>query len=457
MKIIYTFLVAVFLCSACDKAASQPQNTKITTREVVKNLNFPWEILWGPDNHIWYTERGGKVSRLNPETGVTQLIATIPGVRAEGESGLLGMALHPDFTTQPYVYLAYTYSSNGSNFLEKIVRYTFANNSLSEPLVLVDNIKGNFIHDGARLLIAPDKTLYITTGDAADQSLPQNKTSINGKTLRINLDGTIPADNPFPGSPVWSFGHRNAQGLVLSPKGIMYSSEHGPSNDDEINILSKAQNFGWPNVHGYCNTDAEKQFCTANNVVEPIMTWTPTIAVCGLDYYDNTAIPEWKNSLLLTTLKESQLILLKLDEAGTKITEQKVILTGFGRLRDVCVSPDGRIFVCTSNGGNDKIIEIKGEPTSVNDDSTGETGFNMNIFPNPSRAQSTLEFFLVKAEDVEISLYNFLGEKIADFKKSGQAGNNTFAFDLSTYSSGSYTCRLQSESKRSSASFQLLR
>jgi glucose/arabinose dehydrogenase len=442
MKFIHAAFLFLSALTSCNASSQTQAESEITTRVVAQNRNHPWEILWGPDNHIWFTERAGKVNRLNPETGEVTLVATIPGVRAESESGLLGMTLHPDFEISPFVFLAYTYNLNG-NFAERIVRYTYSNGTLSGPLTLLDGIKGNFIHDGCRLLIAPDKTLFITTGDAGDQSLPQNKNSVNGKVLRINLDGTIPADNPFPGSPVWSFGHRNAQGLVISPKGIMYSSEHGPNTDDEINIISKAQNFGWPNVHGYCNTDAEKEFCTANNVVEPITAWTPTIAVCGLDYYNNDAIPEWQNSLLLTTLKGSQLILLKLDEAGTKITGQQVVLDGFGRLRDLCVAPDGRVFVSTSNGGNDKIIEIKNDPgTSVKTDSP-DSGFDIKISPAPSQAQSTLELSLLKAAEVDVSLFNILGEKVLSFQKFAGSGKNIFPLDFSTLLRGFYICRVQ--------------
>jgi glucose/arabinose dehydrogenase len=440
---VLLFIFTLMPCTATPQNEKMlPAETEITRRVVAENLNHPWEILWGPDNHIWFTERGGKVSRMNPETGAVTLVATIPGVRAESESGLLGMALHPDFETSPYVYLAYTYNSSG-DFTEKIVRFTYSNGTLTEPLTLLDGIKGNFIHDGCRLLIAPDKTLFITTGDAADQSLPQNMSSINGKVLRINLDGTIPSDNPFPGSPVWSFGHRNAQGLVISPKGIMYSSEHGPSTDDEINIISKGRNFGWPNVHGYCNTDAEKQFCAANNVVEPIAAWTPTIAVCGLDYYDHPAIPEWRNSLLLTTLRGSQFILLKLNESGTEVTEQQVLFGGYGRLRDLCVAPDGRVFVSTSNGGNDKIIEIKGETGTSVGPNEEVSGFDFKISPNPAAAHSALEFSLLKSAEVEVSIYNLLGEKVLSFKKFADTGKNVFPLDLSNLVHGFYTCRVQ--------------
>ncbi|NJO26048.1 MAG: PQQ-dependent sugar dehydrogenase, partial [Bacteroidia bacterium] len=256
---------------------------------------------WGPDNHIWLTERSGKISRLNPSTGTVTPVITISEVAANGEGGLLGMVLHPDFSSSPQVFVVYNYN-NGGNYREKVVRYTYNGTTLVNPFTVIDNINAASIHNGSRLVIINDK-LFITTGDAANTSLPQNTSSVNGKILRLNLDGTIPADNPTSGNPVWSWGHRNPQGLVFA-NNIMYSSEHGPSNDDEINIIEKGRNYGWPDVEGFCNTGSEQNFCAANNVKEPIYTWTPTVATCGLDYYSSDRIPQWKNSLLLATLKK---------------------------------------------------------------------------------------------------------------------------------------------------------
>jgi glucose/arabinose dehydrogenase len=176
----------------------------------------------------------------------------------------------------------------------------------------------------------------------------------------LNLDGSIPSDNPEAGNPYWSFGHRNAQGLVYA-NNTMYVSEHGPSNDDEINIIEKGRNYGWPNVHGMCDGSSEMSFCSVNNVKEPMRIWSPTAAVCGLDYYNSDKIPEWKNSLLVVALKNARLYQMKLDNTHKQITQTTEFFTNdYGRLRDLCISPSGKVYICTSNGGNrDKIIEIK--------------------------------------------------------------------------------------------------
>jgi glucose/arabinose dehydrogenase len=162
----------------------------------------------------------------------------------------------------------------------------------------------------------------------------------------------------LPNNPVWSWGHRNAQGLVLVD-GKIFSSEHGPDSDDEINLIEKGRNYGWPNVKGLCDASDEQNFCTANNIRQPLKTWTPTIAVSGMDFYNSQTIPQWKNSLLVATLKNSRLYQLKLNADKTEIIEANEFLNNkYGRMRDICISPEGKIYICTSNGNNDKIVEI---------------------------------------------------------------------------------------------------
>ena len=360
-KTYWIFIITLMACSQCKKSGINnpltPGSVTIKDSVIVQGLNFPWEILWGPDNFIWMTERGGKVSRVNPATGTVTLVHTISEVVSNGEGGLLGMVLHPNFTVTPQVFVAYDYN-NGSNYQEKIVRFTYTGTALTNPVTIIDNIAASSVHNGCRLIISPDLKLFITTGDASNQSLPQNTSSVNGKILRLNLDGTVPADNPFAGNPYWSFGHRNPQGLVFA-NNILYSSEHGPSTDDELNIIEKGRNYGWPDVRGFCNESGEQTFCTANNVKEPIKAWTPTAATCGLDYYNNDLIPQWKNSLLLVALKDARLFQIKLNSSFTSVTETNEFFTNvYGRMRDVCISPAGKVYICTSNGGNDKIIEI---------------------------------------------------------------------------------------------------
>lgn len=368
--ILFTLLITASFSFVHDSVLAQ---TKLVTKPIKTGLDTPWEIIWGSDNWLWVTERMGRISRINPNTGEQKvLVAKVGGVSEISESGLMGMALHPNFKDTSWVYIAYTYQT-GSSLKVRVERFTYRNDSLLSPLRIIDSITGNTTHDGCRLLVSPDRKLFITTGDAQNQPSAQNLKIFNGKTLRLNLDGSYPNDNPQPQSPVWTLGHRNAQGMVIAPDGTMFQSEHGPDNDDEINVIEKGRNYGWPTVQGFCDNALETQFCLDSNVKEPIQAWTPTLAVCGLDYYNSSLIPEWKNCLLLTTLKASYLAVLKLN--GTKVASVTNYFTGaasFGRLRDLCVSPDGRVFIGTSNQdgrgkpktGDDQIIEIKPEGTT---------------------------------------------------------------------------------------------
>jgi glucose/arabinose dehydrogenase len=356
------YAILAVLSASCikeDPPLDIPDDTpvEITSSVLTEDLNFPWEILWGPDNMIWMTERDGKISRVNPSTGEVSLLLDIDEVVSTGEGGLLGMALYPAFTQPTHLYVAYDYEKAG-NYTGKVVRYNYNSGTLSDPVAIVDDLKAAGIHNGCRLAISPDSKLYITTGDASDQSTPQNLSSKNGKILRVNLDGTIPADNPDPSSPVWSSGHRNPQGLVFVGDSL-FSSEHGPDTDDEINIIRRGGNYGWPDVRGVCSAP-EQSFCDEHDVVEPLNQWTPTIAVCGIDYYAGNLIPQWKNSILMATLKNQRLVQLKLsDDLRSFVDLKEFFINDYGRMRDVCVAPDGRVFICTSNGGNsDVLIEV---------------------------------------------------------------------------------------------------
>lgn len=346
-------------CRENISSSSNKNVTKAGIRIVKKGLDHPWEITWSKDNHIWMTEREGKISRIDPATGMTTFSQSIKEVASRGEGGLLGLALHPDFLSNGLLYVVYNYRNSG-DYLEKVVRFTYSGNSLSNPVTILDGIRAAGIHNGSRLWIlnGRDAKLFVSTGDASESGLSQKTSTLNGKILRLNLDGTIPADNPFPNNPVWSFGHRNAQGMIMA-NNILYASEHGPDEEDEVNIIERGRNYGWPEVTGPCKNN-DRNFCSSNNVKEPI--WSSgngTIAVCGLDYYNSNAIPQWKNSLLMVTLKNSSLRQLRLSENGLRVVETKAWFTDeWGRLRDLCVSPDGKVYICSSNGGDDVLIEV---------------------------------------------------------------------------------------------------
>lgn len=370
------------------KSIIQLDTTRLLISEVVSDLNEPWEVTWGTDEHLWFTEKKGNIMRMNPTTGVVKNVLTIQNVHTGRTPGLLGMVLHPDFKNEPFVYVHYNYVDStltGSvdrrgnpNYIRSRVmryKYSFQKDTLKNPEPILPEIPGYGAHNGSRLAISDDNKLLFVIGDVADSRNAQTELTLPGKVLRLNLDGSVPADNPIPGNYFYSMGHRNPQGLV-SANGKIYSSEHGPDNDDEINLIKPGGNYGWPFVEGYCDKENEMAFCDSVMVNEPIYDWTPTIAPAGLDYYNHSAIPEWKNNLMLTTLKGQALWLFELDDTGEKIVNERIYLQEqFGRLRDLCVSSSGDVYLITSNtdwnvprykwmydkapkDGNDRILKI---------------------------------------------------------------------------------------------------
>jgi aldose sugar dehydrogenase len=335
---------------------------------VISGLDVPWDIAWAEQNTIIFSEQGGKVSKVNTVTGDRKTLLSIPEVWRKRTSGLLGLALHPNMKAEPFVVLDYTIQKD-SLVISKLVRYRYTGDTLVEPLLLLE-VRGSTSHNGSRVAISPEGKVYWATGDAMHAETAQQFDHLNGKILRLNIDGSIPSDNPFKNNPVWSSGFRNMQGLIYAANGNLYTSEHGEANDDEVNLIKRTGNYGWPDVEGFCNTESEINYCNRNAVVEPLQSWTPTIAPAGIEFYNSPAIPDWQNSILMTTLKENDLRILKLNKAGNAVLSESIQLDGtYGRLRDVCVSPEGDVYLATSNrdwnpstgfpiAADDRIIKI---------------------------------------------------------------------------------------------------
>ncbi len=355
IRTIGVVAVAGATLAFCTTPAEAPTTTVVTTsplrvETLVSGLDTPWDLAWGPDGSIWVTERPGLVSRVDPGTGAVTLVGEVD-VLEQGESGLMGMAFHPDFANRPFLYLAHSYR-DGGGVRNRLVRVSYDGTELGPADILVDDIPGRSNHNGSRLTVGPDGYLYMTMGDAGRTDLAQDLESVAGKVLRLTLDGSPAPDNPF-GSLVFSYGHRNPQGIVFHPStGDLYVAEHGPSDNDEVSRIVRGGNFGWPAVHGFCDGDAsgEESFCASNDVEEPLEAWTPTIGISGMDYYDGDLIPEWKGSLLATSLTGETLYRIELSADGRRSVGREALYQGeFGRLRDVLVGPDGQVYLATSN------------------------------------------------------------------------------------------------------------
>ncbi|HLF55076.1 MAG TPA: PQQ-dependent sugar dehydrogenase [Candidatus Nanoarchaeia archaeon] len=331
-KILITMLVLLASCTI---------NPNVEV--LVDNLDVPWAIAFFNDNSFLFTERNtGNVYHY--QDGDVKIIGSVSSNWID-EGGLLGIAIDSGFEHNKYVYVYYTYKG-GEKTLNRVSRYVYKN-KLQNEMILIDAIPGAMYHDGGRLEFGPDNLLYITTGDATEPSLAQDLNSLAGKILRINPDGTIPADNPFPNSPVYSYGHRNPQGIAWH-KGLMMATEHGPKMNDEINAIKTGKNYGWPLVE-----------CTAHEGYEAPIRCFPdwTLAPAAATFDD-------KGNLYVAGLRGAQI--RKFEIKDGKIVSEEIFLEDLGRMREVKYH-DGYLYITTSNRdgrgipriGDDKILRIK--------------------------------------------------------------------------------------------------
>jgi PQQ-dependent dehydrogenase (s-GDH family) len=408
-------------------------------REVTSGLYAPHEITWGPDGYLWVTERvGRRVLRVNPMNGTRVSALTIAEAhQSAGQDGVMGMALHPELLTgtgNDYVYVAYTYDANPGRALDrrtKLRRYTFdaETQTLTKPVDLIDRLPASEDHNSGRLVFGPDAKLYYTIGDQGNnqfarvclpiraQELPSAEavkhrdwTAYQGKILRLELDGSIPEDNPVIDevqSHIYSYGHRNAQGIAFGPGGILYADEQGPKTDDELNRIEAGKNYGWPHVAGYrddqayvygnwsassptpCEeltfsdyvipesvpTEREREW-RHRDFMPPLATFYtvpsdhdftdpacegveficwPTTAPSSLDVYADhrRGVPGWNDSVLITSLKEGAVLRLRLSKDGRSVVGDPVAeFKTTNRYRDIAISPDGRKFYILTDNEN---------------------------------------------------------------------------------------------------------
>ena len=402
MKRTFALLAAwIFTLGTQAQTTWTLDETVLTEYDLVSGVNIPWELLWGPDDMLWCTTRHGDVLRIDPLTGAFEIVLEINVFGGSGEPGLLGMAMHPNWEVTPQVFLVYTSGTTWSNAEERLSVFDWNGTSLTNEQVL-HTVDAGGIHNGSRLLVLPDNTLLMSTGDVGDGGISsQSDFSDNGKMLRFNLDGSIPTDNPNPSSYVYSKGHRNSQGLCLGPNGIVYSSEHGQSNWDELNIIEPGRNYGWPAVEGECNTTNEQAFCEANDVAEPLKTWSPCVAVNGIEFYNHPAIPEWQGSILMAVLgglsgQYERLSVLHMSEDGLLVESEEQHFAAFNqRVRDVAINPyTGSVYLAFNGpqypgSGPNLIKEFRpSEPSGVN---TWPEVRGVDVFPNPAQERITLK------------------------------------------------------------------
>jgi len=444
-----------------------PGKQQFSEEVLARGLQWPWEVTWGPDNMLWVTERtAGRIDRIDPKTGKTNVAITLPEVSAPGgQDGLLGLALHPDLLKgkgHDYVFTAYTYIDKAKGpratvtdptspylyLYTKIVRLSYDEKTgkLSDPVDLITGMPASSDHNSGRMKIGPDLKLYYTIGDGGNdqlgnwcipiqaQRLPtaaevkdKNWFAYQGKSLRLDLDGSIPKDNPVikgVRSHIYTYGHRNMQGIDFAPNGVLYASEQGPKTDDEINILKPGGNYGWPHVAGFRDDKAyqyarwadattpckqlkfsdlaidpsvprEDETSWKEPMVNPVATmftvpsdWNfadpkckgvdfvcwPTVALSSIGTYmpkKGEGVPGWANSLIVTTLKRGSIYRIPLTADGKSLRGPiERFFQSENRFRDIAFSPDMKtIYVATDNGG---LAEAKDGSTTTTMENPGE-------------------------------------------------------------------------------------
>ena len=361
MDVILKWIIFVILFTIPTAFGQEYQELGVKVETVADNLTIPWSIDWLPNENILFTERNGHLRIIQDGELLEEPLLSLGVGGVEG--GMLGIAVDPKFEENNFIYLYYTYNEFLST-INKLVRFQFVDGVLTEDKVLLDGIPGGPVHDGGRIQFGPDGKLYITTGEAGDPKLAQDLNSLGGKILRINSDGTVPDDNPWANSPIYSIGHRNPQGIDWDKSGRLVATEHGPSGwrgtaHDEINVINPGTNYGWPDIIG----DE-----TAEGLQNPILhsgndTWAPS----GAEFYHGDRIPEWTGKYFVATLKGSHLHMVDFDlENSSVISHKKLFQDEFGRLRDVQTGPDGFLYILTSNqdgrglpnANDDKILRI---------------------------------------------------------------------------------------------------
>ena len=333
---------------AGETETSAQSGVRFKIEKVVGGLEVPWSIVWAPDGRMIFTERPGRVrvfekGALNPKP-----LFVVPDIEEKGESGLMSVALHPQFSSNHLIYLSYAYTSGSVRV--RVVRYREAPEGFVDRKVIIEDLPAAQFHAGCRIRFGPDGKLYVTTGDATQRELAQKLDSLAGKTLRLNDDGTVPQDNPFVGQEnarpdIWSLGHRNAQGMDWQPgSNLMFQTEHGPSGfdgpggGDEVNIVERGKNYGWPIIH---HTQ------TKEGLETPLLEYTPACAPASGTFYRGSTFPKFKGNFFFGCLRGERLIRVELD--GRKVVSQEDLVKDYGRIRDVAEGPDGNLYFSTSN------------------------------------------------------------------------------------------------------------
>ena len=329
----------------------------------VDGFDIPWGMAFLPNKDLIVSDRNGSLWLVNYKSKTSTQIIGVPEVRYKGQGGLLDVQVHPDFINNNFIYIGFTsyLKSKKNRTFTSIVRFNLVNNNLIDQKIIykADDIfySSSSIHYGTRIVFDKVGYLYFSIGDRGKRDQAQLLNYPNGKIHRLHDDGSIPKNNPFIQEKnaiksIWTYGNRNPQGLAIHPvSAIIFETEHGPRGGDELNILSSGKNYGWPEItygKNYSGTTITK-YTHKEGMEQPVIHWTPSIAVCGIDFYNGEVFKNWKNDLLVSSLKFENLYRLEIKD--NKVTEQEIVYRAGSRIRDVETGPEGFIYLALEDPG----------------------------------------------------------------------------------------------------------
>ena len=366
LAVLFTMSTLV-LCAAptlsqeSNGAVIDSQQERFRLVEVTRGLAHPWSLAFLPDGSVLVTERPGRLHRLQLD-GSTEQISGLPSIAAVGQGGLLDVATDPQYQDNGWIYMTYAGSYNGG-YGTVLGRARLSGSALTdfEELFRMNRAGGERLHFGSRIAFLPDNTLVFSIGDRGEMNRAQDRQDHAGAILRLNRDGSVPADNPFVGESdtldeLYTLGNRNPQGLTVHPEtGVLWQTEHGPRGGDELNIIKPGNNYGWPEMSqgvDYRTGQPIGQGTSAPGMTQPIEHWSPAIAPSGMTFYVGEQFPGWQGNRFLGSLVDTHLLRLEID--GERVVHQERLLDGtIGRVRDVRLGPDGNLWLLSdaSNGG----------------------------------------------------------------------------------------------------------
>jgi aldose sugar dehydrogenase len=347
--------------------ATTSENANYVLETVAEGLVLPWGIAFLPNGDMLVTELDGRLRLISNGALVNEAVSNVPEVYRASQGGLMDIVIHPDFATNQMIYLSLAVGSPESNAL-RVIRARFTGDSLENIQTVFEAAprKNTPVHYGGRMTFLADKTLLITVGDGFDyREEAQNPSNHFGSIVRVTDEGKVPEDNPYVNSDmaqpeIWSFGHRNQQGIVYDPvRDVVFESEHGPRGGDELNLIEPMKNYGWPAISWGLDYSGGRisPFTEYEGLEQPLVYWTPSIGPSGMTVYRGAAFPEWDGDILLSSLIFNHVVRVDMDElvAG----EQEVLFSEVGeRIRDVRTGPDGAIYLLLE-GENGRVMKVK--------------------------------------------------------------------------------------------------